>query len=61
MLDLAEVALEPARGLAGGGDHDVEEGGVGHQSVRRARTVPPDTGPCRNALPPLVALSLVCR
>ena len=30
MLDFAEVALERAPGLAGGLDHDVEEGGVQH-------------------------------
>ena len=30
VLDLAEVALERARGLARGGDHDVEQGGVEH-------------------------------
>ena len=35
MLDLAEVALERAPGLAGGLDHDVEEGGAEH----RDRTV----------------------
>ena len=35
VLDLAEIALERARRLAGGGDHDVEEGGVLHQSARR--------------------------
>ena len=34
ILDLAEVALERARGLARGGDHDVDEGGMLHQSAR---------------------------
>ena len=30
LLDFAEVALERARGLARGGDHDVEESGAEH-------------------------------
>src|SRR6185503_14714016 len=30
LLDLAEVALEAARRLAGGGDHDVEESRAEH-------------------------------
>jgi len=30
VLDLAEIALERARRLAGGGNHDVEEGGAQH-------------------------------
>src|SRR5262249_3475674 len=30
LLDLAEVAPQPARSLARGGDHDVEEGGLQH-------------------------------
>src|SRR5262249_4457312 len=33
VLDLAEVALEAARGLAGGGDHHVEEGGAKHRVI----------------------------
>ena len=36
ILDLAEVALERARGLARGGDHDVEQSGAEH-GCRRAR------------------------
>src|SRR5262249_2106374 len=33
MLDLAEVALEAARGLAGGGDHHIEECGAKHRVI----------------------------
>src|SRR5262245_13679167 len=33
MLDFAEVALEAARGFAGGGDHDVEESGAKHRVI----------------------------
>ena len=34
VLDLAEVALERARGLARGGDHHIDEGGMLHHSAR---------------------------
>ena len=37
LLDLAEIALERARGLARGGDHHVEQGGVEHGARRSAR------------------------
>ncbi len=30
ILDFAEIALERARGLARGGDHDIEQGGMVH-------------------------------
>ena len=33
VLDLAEIALERARGLARGLDHDVEEGGAEHDET----------------------------
>ena len=35
MLDLAEVALERARRLAGGGDHHIHQGGTEHHSALR--------------------------
>ena len=34
VLDLAEVALQRARGLAGRCDHDIEERGMLHHSAR---------------------------
>ena len=37
VLDLAEVALEAARRLARGGDHDVEQGGLGGHEILQAR------------------------